>query len=286
MNRIFYFIIFQFSRLPLSVLYLFSDFLYFLICTVIGYRRKVIQTNLEKSFPEKSAKEIKEIQKKFYANFCDYLVETLKTFSISQEELDKRFTYSNLEVFHQIKAEKRNVIMMAGHIFNWEWLVGTAKHLPAKDTTAVYHKIGNPFWNEKINDMRGKFGTKPVDMKDVLRLMMKAPNDGNFAYLFVADQSPKKSAVHFFIDFLNQRTPAFDGFDKIARRKDMGLVYCKTKKVKRGYYHTTFIRIEPKNEQFEENEIVHGFFNLLTETIQENPDNWLWSHKRWKFANL
>lgn len=286
MNRIFYFIIYQFSRLPLSVLYLFSDFLYFLICTVIGYRRKVIQTNLEKSFPEKSAKEIKEIQKKFYANFCDYLVETLKTFSISQEELDKRFTYSNLEVFHEIKAEKRNVIMMAGHIFNWEWLVGTAKHLPAKDTTAVYHKIGNPFWNEKINDMRGKFGTKPVDMKDVLRLMMKAPNDGNFAYLFVADQSPKKSAVHFFIDFLNQRTPAFDGFDKIARRKDMGLVYCKTEKVKRGYYHTTFIRIEPKNEQFEENEIVHGFFNLLTETIQENPDNWLWSHKRWKFADL
>jgi len=286
MNSIFYFIIYQFSRLPLSILYLLSDFLFFLLHTVIGYRRRVIRTNLENSFPEKSAKEIKAIQKKFYANFCDYLIETLKTFSISQKELDKRFTYSNLEVFHKIKTENRNVIMMAGHMFNWEWFVGTAKHLPAKNTVAVYHKIGNPFWNDKINQMRGKFGTEAVDMKDVLRNMMKTPNDGNSAYLFVADQSPKKSAVHYFIDFLNQRTPAFNGFDKIAQRKNMGIVYSKTEKIKRGYYHTTFIEIEPKGEKFEENEIVHQFFSLLTQTIQKHPDNWLWSHKRWKFANM
>ena len=102
MNSIFYFIIFQISRLPLSVLYRFSDFLFFLLYTVIGYRRRVIRTNLENSFPEKSQEEIKTIHKKFYANFCDYLVETLKSFSISQEELDKRFTYSNLDVFNEI----------------------------------------------------------------------------------------------------------------------------------------------------------------------------------------
>lgn len=286
MNSIFYFIVYQFSRLPLSILYVFSDFLFFLLHTVIGYRRRVIRINLEKSFPEKSSKEIKAIQKKFYANFCDYLVETLKSFSISQEELDKRFTYSNLEVFDEIKNENRNTMLMCGHIFNWEWFIGTVKHLPSKNTAAVSHKIGNQFWNDRITEMRARFNTDVIDMKDILRFMMKTPNDGETAYLFVADQSPKKSAVHYFIDFLNQRTPVFNGFDKIARRKDLGVIFCKTEKVKRGYYHTTFIRIEPQNEQFEENEIVHQFFNLLTETLHEHPDNWLWSHKRWKFADM
>ncbi len=286
MNALFYFIIYQFSRLPLSVLYVFSDFLFFLLHAIIGYRRRVIRTNLEKSFPEKSASEIKQIHKEFYQNFCDYLVETLKSFSISQEELDKRFTYSNLDVFNEIKTEKRDVMMMCGHVFNWEWFVATAKHVPTKNSSAVYHKIRNPFWNDKINAMRGRFGTKALDMKDVLRFMMKTPNDGEMAYLFVADQSPKQSAVHYFIDFLNQRTPVFNGFDKIAQRKDIAVVYCKTEKIKRGYYHTTFERIEPKNDQFEENEIVHQFFDLLEKTIQEHPSNWLWSHKRWKYADL
>jgi len=286
MNSIFYFIIYQISRLPLSVLYKFSDFLFFLLYTVIGYRRRVIRTNLENSFPEKSQEEIKAIHKKFYANFCDYLVETLKSFSISQEELDKRFTYSNLDVFNEIKTEKRDVMMMCGHIFNWEWFIGTVKHLPTKESAAVYHKIRNPFWNDKINAMRGRFGTKALDMKDVLRFMMKAPNDGELAYLFVADQSPKQSAVHYFIDFLNQRTPVFNGFDKIARRKDMAVVFCQTEKIKRGHYHTTFIRLQPQQDKFEENEIVHQFFHHLEQTIQQHPNNWLWSHKRWKYADL
>ena len=286
MNAIFYFIIYQISRLPLSVLYVFSDCLFFLLHTIIGYRRNVIRTNLKKSFPDKSQDEINAIHKEFYKNFCDYLVETLKSFSISQKELDERFTYSNLEVFEEIKAENKNVMMMCGHVFNWEWFIGTVKYLPTADSAAVYHKIKNPFWDEKINAMRGRFGTKALDMKDVLRFMMKTPNDGETAYLFVADQSPKKSAIHYYINFLHQNTPVFNGFDKIAQRKNMGVVYCKTEKRKRGHYHTTFIRIKPQNEKFEENEIVHQFFDLLEKNIQQHPSNWLWSHKRWKYADL
>lgn len=284
MNTILYFIIYQISRLPLSVLYVFSDILYFLLCTVIGYRRGVIRANLRHAFPEKSEQDIIQINKDFYHYFTDYLVETLKAFSISQEELDQRHTFSNIEVFDQIKAEGKNAMMMNGHVFNWEWYISLEKHLPFEHTAAVYHKVKNPFWNEKINQIRGRFGTIPLDMKDVLRFMMKAPNDGSYVYLFVADQSPKKSAVHYWIKFLNQDTPAFNGFEKIAIRKKMGVVYCETKKIKRGYYHTTFKRMIPKNGvNFEEDEIVTRFFDHLTETIHQNPANWLWSHKRWKY---
>lgn len=283
MNRLFYGILYGFSLLPLRLLYCFSAVIFFLLHYVIGYRRKVIYQNLKNSFPEKPDAEIKKIQKQFYKNFADYLVETLKSFSIRQEELNRRHTYSNLEVFKECENEKKDVILMAGHIFNWEWFVGLAPNLATEKTVAVYHKVKNEFWNERINQIRGRYGTIPLDMKKTPRYMMSTPNNGEHAYLFVADQSPKKSAIHYDLEFLNQTTPVFVGFDKIAIKKEMAVIFCKMVKIKKGYYHTTFERILPDGDKFEPNEIVHKFFKDLEETIRENPDNWLWSHKRWKY---
>ena len=284
MNNIFYFIIYQFSRLPLSVLYVFSDILFFLLHTVIGYRRKVIVTNLKNSFPEKSDNEINKIYKDFYRNFSDFLVETLKSMSISQEEYDKRISYTNVEAFQEIKAEGKDCLLMTGHMFNWEFLSGTAEHMQYEHDIAVYHKIKNPFWNDKINLTRERFGTEAIDMKDIMRYMMRTPNDGTHAYLFIADQSPKKQAIHYWLNFLNQETPVFNAFDKIATRKDLGVIFCYMQKVRRGYYHVSYERITPKNGiKFEENEIVHTFFHKLENAIKAQPANWLWSHKRWKY---
>lgn len=283
MNRIFYAILYNISLLPLRILYVFSWLIYILLNYIIGYRRKVIFNNLKNSFPEKSNSEIKLIQKKFYKNFADYLVETLKSFSISQEELNKRHTYSNLHIFKECENEQKDIILMAGHMFNWEWFVGLAPNLYTETTVAVYHKVRNNFWNERINEIRGKFGTIPLEMKKTVRYMMNTPNNGEHAYLFVADQSPKKSAIHYDLKFLNQETPVFVGFDKIAIKKEMAVIFCKMVKVKQGYYHTTFERILPEGENYEPMEIVHKFFQNLEETIKENPDNWLWSHKRWKY---
>lgn len=283
MNRIFYAILYAFSLLPFWLLYGFSWIIYILLNYVIGYRRKVIYNNLKNSFPEKSETEIKSIQKKFYKNFAEYMVETLKSFSITQEELNKRHTFNNLEIFKECENEQKDVILMAGHIFNWEWFVSLAPNIYTEKTVAVYHKVRNDFWNERINQIRGKFGTMPLDMKKTARYMMNTPNNGEHAYLFVADQSPKQSAIHYSLKFLNQDTPVFVGFDKLAIKKEMAVIFCKMVKVKQGYYHTTFERILPEGENYEPMEIVHKFFQNLEETIKENPDNWLWSHKRWKY---
>jgi len=264
-------------------LYGFSWFIYVLLNYLIGYRRKTIYTNLKNSFPEKSETEIKLIQKKFYKNFADYMVETLKSFSITQEELNKRHTFSNLHIFKECENAQKDVILMAGHIFNWEWFVSLAPNVYTEKTVAVYHKVRNDFWNERINQIRGKFGTMPLDMKKTARYMMNTPNNGEHAYLFVADQSPKKSAIHYSLNFLNQETPVFVGFDKLAIKKEMAVIFCKMVKVKQGYYHTTFERILPEGDNYEPMEIVHKFFINLEDTIRENPDNWLWSHKRWKY---
>ncbi|MFA5619400.1 MAG: lipid A biosynthesis acyltransferase [Weeksellaceae bacterium] len=282
--RFLFSVLYLISMIPLKLLYGFSEVLYFVIYYIVGYRKQIVYENLRKSFPEKPEEDILKIRKKFYRNFADYLVETLKSFSISQQELDRRHTYSNLEVFDECKKEGKNVIMITGHVFNWEWYIGLVKYLPTQKTYALYHKVKNEFWNDRVSAIREKFGTNTLDMHKSVRFMLVAPQDGEQTYLFVADQSPQRDEIRHSIRFLNQETPVYLGFDKIAAKKNMAVVFCKTVKKSQGHYHTEFERIRPKNRNFEPHEVLNEFFSRLENQIIEHPDNWLWSHRRWKNA--
>ena len=122
MRRIFYFIIFGLwyllSLLPLRVHYFFSDVVLFpLLFHLIGYRRKVVQANLKGSFPEKSERELAAIEKDFYHFLCDYMVETVKTFSMSREQMMRRMTFSGLDdlVEAMERAQKQLCFIYLGH---------------------------------------------------------------------------------------------------------------------------------------------------------------------------
>lgn len=284
MNFIFKFIL-LFSKLPLRILYLISDFIFFVIYNLVGYRRKVVLENLQNSFPTKSAEEIKKIEKKFYVNFCDYIVETLKSFTITSTELRVRVQHLNQDVFHEAKAENKNVILLAGHVFNWEWFNVLATIIPQENSFPVYRKVQSGFWEEKIKSLRNRFGNQPLEAKEVIRHIFKNPNDGNSVYMFVADQTPHVSEVTYGLNFLNQKTPVFVGYDKLSTRMDMAFVFCEMKKVKRGYYQINYYRIYPDGEKFVEHEVVKKFHVLLENTINKRPDNYLWSHRRWKYQH-
>lgn len=274
-----------FAKLPLKVLYLFSDFMFFMIYHVIGYRRKVVLANLNNSFPNKSSTEIKQIERKFYINFCDYLAETFKSFTISSTELRVRVQHLNQDIFQEAKAENKNVILLAGHIFNWEWYNALATIIPQDHCFPVYRKVQNSFWEGKIKELRNRFGNHALEAKEVVRHIFKNPNDGNSVYMFVADQTPHFSEVTYGLNFLNQKTPAFVGYDKLSTRLDLAFVFCEMKKVKRGFYQINYYRIYPDGEKFVENEVVKKFHHLLENTINKRPDNYLWSHRRWKYQN-
>lgn len=279
-------IILLISRLPLRILYLFADIVFFVSYYVVGYRKKVVTKNLKTAFPEKSNTEIKTIRRKFYKNFSDYMAETIKSFTISDRELRVRMQHLNQDVFRQAKEEKKNVILLAGHVFNWEWITPLATIIPQESCHPVYRKVNNSFWEDKVKIIRNKFGNKAIEAKEVIRHILRNPNDGNSVYMFVADQTPHSSEVNFGINFLNQPTPAFIGYDKLATRMDMIFVYCEMKKVKRGFYQVNYYRIEADGEKFQEFEVVKKFHKLLENTINKRPDNWLWSHRRWKYAHL
>ena len=278
-------IIILFSKLPLRILYWLSDFIFVILYFVVGYRKKVVFQNLKNSFPEKSDSELKIIRKKFYHNFCDYLVETLKSFTITSHELRVRVQYLNQDIFHDAKSENKNVILLTGHVFNWEWFNALATIIPQENCFPVYRKVQNSFWEEKIKGIRNRFGNTALEAKEVIRHILRNPNDGNSVYMFVADQSPHVSEVSFGLNFLNQKTPAFIGYDKLSTRMDLAFVFCEMKKVKRGYYQINYYRIYPDGEKFVEYEVVKKFHKLLENTINKRPDNYLWSHRRWKYQH-
>ena len=283
--KVLLFILKLISRLPLKVLYIFSDLIFVASYYLAGYRKNVVFENLKKSFPEKSHEQIKKIQKAFFRNFSDYIVETLKAMTISETELRVRMQHINQHVFHEAKEEGKNVILLAGHVFNWEWITALAAVIPQEKCYGVYRKIRNKFWEEQIIKIRNKSGNYSLEAKDVMRQMLRNPNDGNSVYLFIADQSPKQAHVDTGTVFLNQETPVFTGYDKIATRMNLAFVYCEMKKVKRGFYQVNYYRIYPDGEKFEPFEIVRKFHIYLENTIRKRPDNYLWSHRRWKYTD-
>ena len=278
-------IILLFSKLPLRVLYILSDIIFFLMYNLVGYRKKVVTENLKNSFPKKSESEIDKIRTSFYRNFSDYIVETFKSFTISSKELRVRVQHINQDVFHDAKSENKNVILLTGHVFNWEWFNALATIIPQENCFPVYRKVQNSFWEEKVKGIRNRFGNTALEAKEVIRHILRNPNDGNSVYMFVADQSPHVSEVSFGLNFLNQKTPAFIGYDKLSTRMDLAFVFCEMKKVKRGYYQINYYRIYPDGEKFVEYEVVKKFHKLLENTINKRPDNYLWSHRRWKYQH-
>lgn len=273
------------SKLPLKVLYMFSDIIFFLNYYIVAYRKNVITQNLKNSFPEKSPEEIQQIKKKFYLNFSDYLVETVKSFTISETESRVRMQHINQQVFHDAKAEGKNVIMLAGHVFNWEWINAMARFIPQEHCHPVYRKVNNDFWENQMRKVRSRFGNEALEANEVILNIFRSKNDGNSAYMFVADQTPHFSHVTYGLEFLHQRTPAFIGYDKLATRMDLAFIYCEMKKVKRGYYQVNYHRIYPDGEKFTENEVVKKFHKLLENTLHKRPDNYLWSHRKWKYQD-
>lgn len=285
MNQILFQILVLFSRLPLKVLYFFSDVFSLLNYYIIGYRKKVVFENLKNSFPEKTEPELRRIQKEFFRNFGDFMVETLKAFTISSEELEKLVTYENLDFFEKAYLQKKNAIILTGHTFNWEFTTLFAQKVPQENFYAIYKKLQSEFWDKKIIESRGRFGFSLLESKEVMRHFITQENDGNSVYGFLSDQSPSWGKSQFGVTFLNQKTPVLTGYNRIPRKDNFLYCFAEIVKIKRGKYHIKFIEILPENEKFEEHELVIKFNQYLERTIRKQPENWLWSHKRWKNAD-
>jgi len=273
-------LLYPLSLLPLRLLYVLSDGVYGLLYYVTGYRKEVVFNNLRHAFPEKTEEEIKSIRKKFYKSFCDQWVETLKLLSISKKELDKRFT-GNWEVFQELGAEGKNTYAILGHTFNWEWANVACQYHTPQQYACVYLPLSSSAFDKLMLQIRSRSGAWMVSMK-ALKSGLSRLKETQHILALAADQNPSQPEVAEWISFMNREAPFFRGPEQMARRAKAAVVFAGIKKIKRGYYRINLFRYCDDASKTSASEILNAYVQFVEKQLREQPENWLWTHKRWK----
>lgn len=275
-------LIYFFSVLPFPILYGVSDLFFVLTYYVIGYRKKVVTENLERSFPEKSEAELKQIRRRFYRYLMDVTFETLKLFTMSSKELAKRLRINPQakKIFMEYYDRGQNYCVVLGHYGNWEWAnSGFSIDNPAP-MYGVYHELSNPYFDKLVIHMRSRYGTHVMEMKETVRVMMAHRNELMVGG-FIADQTPPPEGA-YWTTFLNQDTPVFRGVEKIARKLNYPVVFVTVRRLRRGYYELLAEKITDEPQKTAEGMITELHTRALEREILSEPAYWLWSHRRWK----
>lgn len=283
---IFKILTFPFKFMPLRWLYVISDLMYIIIYKILKYRVDVVKKNLRNSFPEKSEKELLEIERKFYRHFCDLFIEQFYIMYASPEQAKRLFKIKNIALLDQYYEKGNSLVVAGGHYGNWELysLLGLyLKH----HLLGVYKPLTNKYYERFLNKARERFGAITVPMKETARTAIEYARDGKLFFLgLIADQTPARGEIRYWTTFLNQDTPVFLGTEKIARKLNQPVFFCNMRKVKRGFYEVELELLTNTPLQTKPFEITEMHVHALERLINEAPEYWLWSHRRWKHSRI
>lgn len=282
---IFYAFVYSLSLLPLGLWYLFSDFLFFILYYVIGYRKKVAYSNLKRCFPEKSEQEIQSIMRETYHHTADVFVEFFKEISMSEEELCKRMVVKNPEAFREIEQKGKGVILLATHYGNFEWMTTRTVTSTKFHCYGVYAPLGSPYFEELAHRGRLRWGGGLIPAKNAISVVAEKLEGQNIIG-FICDQTPSRSRILYFTDFFGQVTAVHDRFANLAVQKQTDIYFVDVRSVKRGYYTMELVLLPTQEFQPYTQENVQAltdrYTKMLESVIREQPQYWLWTHKRWK----
>jgi Kdo2-lipid IVA lauroyltransferase/acyltransferase len=281
MPVLFYLLVLPFSKLPSWLLYRVSDFAFIVLYRLVGYRKKVVRINIQNSFPGFTTRQHREIERTFYMHLCDLLVESVKVFTISKAEIQKRFTHRNPEIFDQYLANRQHVTLVGGHYGNWElFAVSIGMHIPHQPV-ALYTPLSNVYMNRKILASRSRYGLW-MNSYEQVKQMVRDKNQSPVAVIFGSDQCPRLSQQPYWMEFLHQETGVQFGAEKFARDFNTPVIYGVIHRLKRGYYETEYRLVCEDPNELPMGDITKIHTRYLESDIMANPPYWLWTHKRWK----
>lgn len=286
MQLLAYIIIYPFlwliSILPFRLLYAVSDVLYLFIYKIFGYRKTTVKANLKLVFPQKSNEEINRITSKFYHHLCDMILESIKSMTISETAMMQRYKFTNLELIHDLEQKQKSIMLMCAHYGSWEWIFILQPQISHKGY-AVYKKLSNKYFDRLVKRIRARYNSYLITTKETYDVLTTTQKNGELTINgFVSDQSPKAHKALHWNTFMGIKVPMYTGAETIAKKFDMAIVFFRVKRVKRGFYETTFETLTETPNEFTDFEITDAFFKRVEEQIKEAPEYYLWTHKRWK----
>jgi KDO2-lipid IV(A) lauroyltransferase len=281
-----YYILYGFSYLlsllPMWLLYRVSDILALLLYAVIRYRRRVVLGNLQIAFPEKTDAERLLIARRFYRNFTDNFIETLKLLSASEAFLRKRLVMDNPELLDYFYDQGRKLQVHLGHLFNWELGNLAIPLLTRYPFLVAYMPVENKIFERLFLHLRSRTGSIPLPATQMQRAILPYRKQ-QYILALVADQSPSGPDNSYWLNFFGRPTPFVRGPERGARIADIPVVFVRFYKLRRGYYRVQLTTIAEHPAELPAGELTRRYRTFLEDAIRQQPDSWLWSHKRWKF---
>lgn len=275
-------VIWSLSGLKAKSLYRISKVIKFLLLNVLKYRLKVVRTNLSRSFPQKTDSEIKALVHQYYQNLSDLLVESLASYGWPIDRFKSHFVFKNLDVLQEVIKKYPRVIGVSAHTGNFE--IGAVLTQPLLNTRcyAIYRPLANPYIERFTfgrRTMQGMIIRPNKQLNELIQMM-----DNESILFLVADQNPSSIQKAHWVDFLNQDTAFVHGPAMLAKTHNMPVLYFDIVRIKQGYYECFISVLIPDPNNVSENEIIRQYAHKLESSIIKHPDDWLWSHKRWKWA--
>lgn len=286
MNRLIYIVaaplLFIVSNLPFWLLYQLSNLLYVFLYHLIGYRKAVVQKNITLCGFATSPAEQKKVERKFYRFLCDLLLEAIKVKGMSKAQMMRRFSVTNPELLEDFAKQGKSVFVMTGHYANFEWLLALGYYVSLKPV-AIYAPLQNKYFDKYIKKVRSIHNAALVSRKNFADEFATSQRENKLTLVgFAADQSPQRKSKNYYRTFFGHKVPVFTGAERLGKRFDVPVVMAKVKRIKRGYYQTTFSVLAEHPNELPDYQITDAFYEALEEQIKEDPSQYFWTHNRFK----
>ncbi len=269
---------------PFFIIYFVSDILYIIFYYLISYRKKTVYDNLQKVFPNKSKGDINKIAKKFYKNLADIIIEGFKGFAMTEKQMLNRFIALNPEVANKYFDQGKDIIILGSHYANWEWGAVACGTQFKHKTAVLYKPLKNKMFDNYVRNKRARFGVDLVPITNTRDYFILTKKQA-VAYVMLADQSPSNQKKAIWVDFFKHKTAFLHGPERYAKMFNIPIVYFDVQRVKRGFYTLNVIDISKDYTSIQKDGLTKIFVSIIEKIIQKKPEDWLWSHKRWKYKS-
>lgn len=268
------------SLLPFAFFHALGSLAAFILHRVVKYRLTIIEQNIRQAFPTITQQELDRVIKSFYRNFADTFTESIKMLTLSTSAIKKHCT-SDLTIVRELLEKGKSVQLMAAHQFNWEYVNQVIPPALPAPYYFIFRTIQSPAFNQLFLFLRSKQGGHAVSAEEFL-----GKRDEIFsqpaAMILGADQNPSRPATARWMNFFGKPTPFHAGPAKGAIAHNAAMVMLNLKRKKRGYYHLECKLITDNAANFTIDELTWLYKKETEKVIQEDPTNYLWSHRRWR----